>query len=65
MESEILMELKVDQITKVYNSNHNALDNFSMSFKEGIIGLLGPNGAGKSTLMRIIATISKPTQGDV
>lgn len=59
------MELKVDQLTKVYNSNYRAIDNFSMSFKEGIIGLLGPNGAGKSTLMRIIATISRPTQGAV
>ena len=29
------------------------------------MGLLGPNGAGKSTLMRIIATITKPTKGNV
>ena len=57
------MELKVDQVSKVYNNNHKALDNFSMSFKKGVIGLLGPNGAGKSTLMRIIATISKPSSG--
>ena len=59
------MELKVDQITKVYNTNYKALDNFSMSFKKGIVGLLGPNGAGKSTLMRLIATISKPSSGEI
>jgi ABC-type multidrug transport system ATPase subunit len=33
--------------------------------KPGILGLLGPNGAGKSTLMRIVATITKPSQGTV
>ena len=59
------MELKVDQITKVYNSNYKALDNFSMSFKKGIVGLLGPNGACKSSLMRLIATISKPSSGEI
>jgi len=31
----------------------------------GITALLGPNGAGKSTLMRILATISNPTEGAV
>ncbi len=30
-----------------------------------MIGLLGPNGAGKATLMRILATITQPTQGTV
>jgi ABC-type multidrug transport system ATPase subunit len=30
-----------------------------------VIGLLGPNGAGKSTLMRMLATITKPTEGTV
>ena len=30
-----------------------------------MLGLLGPNGAGKSTLMRILATITRPTEGKV
>ena len=29
------------------------------------MGLIGPNGAGKSTLMRILATISRPTEGHI
>src|SRR5574342_326663 len=29
------------------------------------VALLGPNGAGKTTLMRILATLSKPTLGQV
>jgi ABC-type Na+ transport system ATPase subunit NatA len=31
----------------------------------GVWGLLGPNGAGKSSLMRILATITRPTEGKV
>ncbi|MCT3033274.1 ATP-binding cassette domain-containing protein [Pediococcus pentosaceus] len=38
--------------------------NFTIENK-GLIGLIGSNGAGKSTLMKIIATLLKPTQGDV
>ena len=30
-----------------------------------IIGLLGPNGAGKSTLLNILATLLKPSRGQV
>ena len=41
------------------------LKGFSIEIKPGILGLLGPNGAGKSTFMRILATITKPTEGRV
>ena len=37
----------------------------SLRLSPGVLGLLGPNGAGKSTLMRIIATITRPTDGAV
>jgi heme exporter protein A len=30
-----------------------------------IVALLGPNGAGKSTLLRILATLSRPSAGQV
>lgn len=30
-----------------------------------IFGLLGPNGAGKTTTMRILATLARPTAGEV
>ncbi len=29
------------------------------------VALLGPNGAGKTTLLRILATLSRPTRGEV
>jgi ABC-2 type transport system ATP-binding protein len=42
-----------------------ALSGLSLRLEPGVTGLLGPNGAGKSTLMRILATISPPTSGEV
>lgn len=36
------MELKLEHISKEYK-NTTALDDFSMTFSEGIYGLLGPN----------------------
>jgi ABC-2 type transport system ATP-binding protein len=57
------MILEIKNLTKKYNQQKTGLSNFSMTMEKGVLGLLGPNGAGKSTLMKIIATISKPTQG--
>ncbi len=39
------------------------MKDFSIHIEKGILGLLGPNGAGKSTLLKMIATVSKPTDG--
>ena len=58
------MELKLEHISKEYK-NTTALDDFSMTFSEGIYGLLGPNGAGKSTLMKLITRNIKPTTGEI
>lgn len=58
------MELKLEHILKEYK-NTTALDDFSMTFSEGIYGLLGPNGAGKSTLMKLITRNIKPTAGEI
>lgn len=59
------MQLEIQNLTKKYNKEKYGLKNFSLIIETGILGLLGPNGAGKSTLMKIIATISKPTEGNV
>lgn len=57
--------LKVENVSKHY-SGHTALDDVSLTVKEGsIYGLLGPNGAGKTTLIRIINHITAPDNGRV
>jgi ABC-2 type transport system ATP-binding protein len=59
------MRLEINNITKKFNASKFGLTNFSLKLENGILGLLGPNGAGKSTLMKIIATVSRPTEGTV
>ena len=59
------MRLVIDRVSKVYRGGAQALAGFSLDLGPGVLGLLGPNGAGKSTLMRIIATLTKPTEGHV
>ena len=57
------MQLVIDNVSKLYRGKVWGLKDFGLSLEPGILGLVGPNGAGKSTLMRILATITKPTQG--
>jgi ABC-2 type transport system ATP-binding protein len=59
------MKLTITGLGKQYRSDLWGLKNFSMEIKPGILGLLGPNGAGKSTFMRMLATITKPTDGKI
>ncbi|MFC2133167.1 ABC transporter ATP-binding protein [Bacteroidota bacterium] len=59
------MKLIIENVSKVYKGNVWGLKNFNLELNSGVVGLLGPNGAGKSTLMRILATITKPTDGRV
>ena len=42
-----------------------ALAGIDLDLGPGVHGLLGPNGAGKSTLMRVLATVTSPTEGSV
>jgi len=43
-----------------------ALSRISLTLRSGdIVGLLGPNGAGKSTLISVLATLGRPTSGEV
>ncbi|MGC9180945.1 ABC transporter ATP-binding protein [Thermogladius sp.] len=56
----------VSNLRKVYRGGVVAVDGLSFAVKRGeIYGLVGPNGSGKTTTLRIIATLLKPTSGDV
>jgi ABC-2 type transport system ATP-binding protein len=59
------MKLSLEGVSKLYSGKVWGLKDFTLDVGPGILGLLGPNGAGKSTLMRILATITKPTNGAV
>jgi ABC-type multidrug transport system ATPase subunit len=59
------MEIRISNLTKRYKGDKYGLREFSLELNNGVLGLIGPNGAGKSTLMRILATISRPTAGQV
>jgi ABC-type multidrug transport system ATPase subunit len=59
------MKLSIQNLGKEYKRGFWGLKDFSLEIKPGILGLLGPNGAGKSTFMRMLATITKPTDGSI
>lgn len=57
-------------ITKIYEINKNnsvtALDNINLNIKEGeLVVLKGVSGSGKSTVLSLIASLTKPTRGEV
>ena len=58
--------IEVRNVKKRYSSDELIVKGVSFTVKPGTIyGLLGPNGAGKTTLMQIMATLLKPTDGQV
>ena len=59
------MKLTIEHVGKQYRGNRWGLRDFNLESGPGVLGLLGPNGAGKSTLMRILATITRPSEGKV
>ena len=59
------MELSIKLLGKQYRHDFWGLKDFNIQVQAGILGLLGPNGAGKSTFMRMLATITKPSEGTI
>lgn len=57
--------LELVDVMKQYRGGPRAVDAVTLRLGNGLIGLLGPNGAGKSSLMRIAATVTRPTSGQV
>lgn len=58
------MEIVIDNLSKKYGKKE-AIKSVSLTIPNGMYGLLGRNGAGKTSLMRILATLSVPTTGEV
>ncbi|KJH69736.1 ABC transporter ATP-binding protein [Aliterella atlantica] len=57
--------VSLQNVHKVYN-NLTVVNDLSFEIQAGeMFGLLGPNGAGKSTTIRMLTTLTKPTQGQI
>ncbi len=55
--------IRVSQLTKRFG-DFTAVDHVDFDVRKGeIFGFLGPNGAGKSTTIRMLCTLSRPTEG--
>ena len=56
--------LKLENLTKRYNTGDLALQGIDLSIPSGqVLALIGPSGAGKSTLIRCINRLVEPTNG--
>ncbi len=59
------MDIIVENLTKIYGSQH-AVDDISFKVRTGeVLGFLGPNGAGKTTTMKAITSYLNPTKGNI
>lgn len=57
--------IEVRKVSKTFGA-FTALEDVSFRVEAGeVYGLLGENGAGKTTMMRMMATILKPTEGEI
>ncbi len=68
METPSVPIVRTEDLGKRYLSRKDrwAIRNFNLRIEPGrLYGLIGPDGAGKSTTLRILATVIKPTEGQV
>ncbi|MGY8858492.1 MAG: ABC transporter ATP-binding protein [Pseudomonadales bacterium] len=58
--------LEIENLSKVYDNDFEALKGISLSVKQGdFFALLGPNGAGKSTTIGIICSLVAKSAGKI
>ena len=57
--------LEIRNVVKTFGKDVRAVDDVSLTLEAGVVGLIGHNGAGKTTLMQMIATLTRPTSGQI
>ena len=58
--------INIKNISKIYENNTRALDNLSLTIKQGEwTSIMGPSGSGKTTLLNVIGCLDSPTNGKV
>ena len=57
--------LELLNVAKVYQGGVRGVDDVTLRLGPRLLGLLRPNGAGKLSLMRVAATVTRPTSGQV
>lgn len=59
------VKIEFKNVSKEYKPGTFGVRGVNLEIGNGVFGLLGRNGAGKTTLMRMLATILKPTEGQI